>query len=512
MNAENNPNRNNTQVDKRTQICDRMLKAQTETTDDQMLPVANELIASFCDHVFSGHVPPRLQRRLGLLRRRVIINDGTFKIHNKEKPAYESDRQLETTRGLYDINYDWCYLPSDTTFHILIHEMLHFVSSDFGEGNESPSSGIEKRSEHTFKKKYFPHNDAFDTLLTYIITGGIDTEDENLIDTMEYYIKQNGGVLNTAYTDYLENMLTFFKKRKWPKDYIDCLSRYYLTADHDGFMHALNTLDMSPGLIKVPASKEFFETVPVQGKILAGEIKSIFSSAQSKFDSDKRFSRKHKKLVKQFVGAVYDETNTEFYYDGSELAPARAERIDISFDKSIILTKKPRIIIFLSLFKSMTKRDILNKEFYEMKISPTVASAYLLWQGIKLNSARRKRAMFDSSIYTHPTMQDFLSRVSAEELFDIQSFFANIFNYTPVAMDPTSARKIMDSRLKSIGMTYDFIKINMDDELDRSILKNIQKKQHQLESESAWHNRITLIFFSSNSEIFILCPQGAFVE
>lgn len=440
-------------------------------SEGKRMEEAVKKVGEFVEEVFDGKVPPGVRERLDLLPHRISVSDEVIE-DELAGNDWKSDDSKRMLAAFYDPEKDCIYARSNSSLRTMIHEGLHFVSTHRNEG----ISGIRTQAgtddwvfsllrPESVDPKSNKTNEAMTEIFSLMIEAGISVKDPLAIYkvTGRFDSLRDSGEIRTAtaYQDYVDNFLAFVRSSLKHEGIFMGLGQSYLLNDSQGFDQEINSRapwsdKLTGRLLGATAAERLRREVGVEGRNAWEAFKMIVSVTKEGFVSDPRFSEEQKKVMVEFCDGLERSDKYDIRYVYPESNPnylASDPKIGVNEGALVVVrggyTETPtQITVSLDLVNFIVPIAGEDERGEPMKINQPFEyvcqiEAYLLWQGVKLKYIEDNNIKYDPvqhcpikdwgsplmpladwEVYQHPMMQDYLSRLSGDELAVVQKTFA----------------------------------------------------------------------------------------
>ncbi len=462
-------------------------KESIDKQAQQTIQASEAAVVSFVNNVFNDNVPTSLVQRIEKLTlpESKVVDNSNFKNGNQITDTYAEAGRM----GFYNTEADTLYLREGVSDkHIVIHEMLHFLSSyqndhldklNLKKAMSDEDLSTEDRFQamvrfgqlpaSSFNRTLTPPNEALTEIITFIIEKNIDIhapdalykvyrEVQSLHDTGEMRS-------DSAYQDWTVNFMQYLKERGYSKDVIPDMVKAYLLASQEQANKALKPQDgmfnKAAGKIFNPSLEELNEQTGVEATadkdvILLG-FENIKDHLSQKLGGSTDLGRK----VDSFVGMLQngDDFVVEINHPLKDLL-AKASKVEYikiipgSISEDAETRRPPRVVIdsrLKYLFSQNLGFDEDQEDYQQINtglIYQEQAEAFLLWEAIKLDYYRGNNIvhdygknefinektgevvnlLFDSGALENAAFLDYLSELPISEVTAIFEMFQGVEN------------------------------------------------------------------------------------
>lgn len=428
-------------------------------------------VNSFVDQLFGGNIPPELKTRIDLLKDpEKIVTGDKFNEEVQMRMSDDSEVRQSMIAGFHDSKKDKIFLPNTVSEKTAIHEILHFLSFSTGRvGIKLKAS--EKTSEELLTGSFFAKvspsrndvleekpNEAITEILALLIASGINFKSPFSLESLDQYISDletNGKLNNGVYSDYVKNVMNFFKKNLNTTGLLGNIAKKYLAGDRDGFNSVLQQHRGVVGKItRFNSTEKFYQAVGVEGQEKTNRLRLACDNVSTRFASDPRFSQEMRHYLDLFSKSLGLNSKFKTLFLHPEQNPLATTQIinyvDIqSAGKAESLIDPAQIKVDLRLLDHLAPiyneaQEVLDRNFTYL----CQFEAFMLWQGVQINHLNRNGLVYDHDkksyvdsennvttlkpldnldLLNNPTMIDYLSRLNPSELTMVLRMFTNVF-------------------------------------------------------------------------------------
>lgn len=346
-------------------------------------------VGNFLDRLYGGRVPEIVISRLARLKEADTIIVSNESLRERLLASGKRPIAAEVTRAFYDGEADKIYFPEDATLNEKIHEILHFVSSRPEEG--FGKSGIKQKigdGEKVFLKGTLL-NEMMTVALSVAVEQDIDLTRGNfsalqLSRGLRTFLERKVHPLGMSYKTAVENFRLQIIERGELRDGLLDFAKSYLLADPTGFDGALEKR-VGKGGVRV-----FKESVLREPKDRICAFFRVYAGELSEFSS-----------VGRFIEALSGEDrNVDVDFD----FPEDARGIFTVVPRLKQFGTMPQIRVNLLLHDALADREF-RKDYFDIN----QVRAYILWQAVKLDAAKRGELLTDDSFFQNEEIRRFLS-------------------------------------------------------------------------------------------------------